>query len=132
MKKSGVEYLAKHPGWKTKKRKRKDGRTWPGLRDKSPAVRAITRQVKDALERELDALHNLQAACQVVLRDVPHQKDCGRHVTKHAECTCIRADVAALEYKLSQQLDCEHEHPDTDAHRAACTSCMMAHDKALP
>lgn len=26
----------------------------------------------------------------------------------------------------------KNEHPDTDAHRAACFSCMMAHDKSLP
>jgi len=84
MSKSGVEHLAQHPGWKTK-RKRKARYVPP-----------------DALERELDALHNLQAACQVALRDVPHQKGCTPQVT--AECTCIRFEIVSLEALLAEQL----------------------------
>jgi hypothetical protein len=83
MSKSGVEHLAQHPGWKTKPRKRKE---------------------ISALERELSALHDLQVACQVALRDVPHQKGCARQGHEAAECTCIRFEIANLEALLAEQL----------------------------
>lgn len=54
---------------------------------------------------ELAALHNLQAAAQIALREVSHQKICARQLHDAAECTCIRADVAALEAKLAEHLD---------------------------
>lgn len=57
-----------------------------------------------ALGHELAALHNLQSAAQIALRDVPHQRDCARLGHEAAECTCIRSQIAILEYTLHGQL----------------------------
>lgn len=36
------------------------------------------------------------------------------------------------QYEQVKALALEEEHPDTDAHRAACTHCQYVYDKALP
>lgn len=40
--------------------------------------------------------------------------------------------LAALTGQKRERLRMDAEHPQTDEHLAACASCMMAHDKALP
>lgn len=91
------------------KKRKASGRAWPGLRDESPAIRAVTRVVKDAFEAELVSLHNLQSACQVALRNVPHQKGCqfwdaSKPWVYRDSCTCVRKIVADLERSLANQL----------------------------
>lgn len=154
MAKSGVEYLAKHPGWKTKGKKRaqkpkqerlyryadanthtdhltlaeaqkfqraQNGGSIVPMSDvgnSSIHLNPLEREARagvifesdwDILETELAALHDLQSTCQVVLRDVPHQKGCqffdaSKPWRYRESCTCIRKTVADLEHTLANQL----------------------------
>jgi hypothetical protein len=72
--------------------------------------------MRDTLDVELEALHDLQSACQVVLRDVPHQKGCRFHNWERygsmirarvyrENCSCIRKMAADLKRTLANQLD---------------------------
>ena len=69
-----------------------------------------------ALDRELAALHDAQAACQVLLRDVPHQNGCKHFGTNpplvyREDCTCIRKLATDLEFRLAQQLETDEYVP---------------------
>ena len=41
-------------------------------------------------------------------------------------------DDEAIDMLLGLKVHRDEHHPQTDEHLAACPSCMMAHDKALP
>ncbi len=75
----------------------------------------------DSLEAELEALHTLHRAAGNALNKVPHQKGCARVGHDAAECTCIRADVATLEDKLTFQLDTPPPKPRK--HRYYVSEC---------
>lgn len=90
-KRSGVEHLANHPSWKTQAKKSRS-------KSKRPTLTA-----------ELAALHDLQSACQVALRDVPHQKGClffnaSKPWSYRESCTCVRKPIVDLEKLLADQL----------------------------
>ena len=133
--KSGVEVLAQHPGWRSKKAVKSSSNVPSATRRLAATLRSAAsalergrhttakkklvsivasqseREANAALSAELAALHALQSACQVGLRDVPHQKQCqffnaSKPWIYRETCTCVRKPIADLEKTLADQLDC--------------------------
>jgi hypothetical protein len=75
--------------------------------------------MKKKFVTELSALHDLQSACQVALRDVPHQKGCvyfGKTaraaLRAPALCGCILNKIAGLEFSLSESTGFSRSSPE--------------------